>query len=123
MTARHSQDHRQKDVLRERDNLWDLTRGDAEDNRSSPHWRGWRGLALATALDFNYLSAAITFVWLIVLPAIVVGLVVPGVIVIAHWKLDAAALITIKPTTALITLALLVGALWVARPLLAVAVD
>src|SRR5215475_15733040 len=113
----------QMGVPEERDDLWDLRRGDAEDNRSSPKWRGWRGLAVSAALEFNYLSAAITFVWLIVLPAIVVGLVVPAAIVLAHWKLDAAALITIKPTTALITLALLVGALWVARPLLAVAVD
>jgi predicted phosphodiesterase len=110
-------------VVRERDDLWDLTRGDAEDNRSSPQWRGWRALAVATALEFNYLSAAITFVWLVVLPAIVVGLVVPAAILLVRWKLDAAVLITIKPTTALITLALLVGALWVARPLLAVALD
>src|SRR5215475_4024326 len=124
MTARHSQDHWQKDGLRERDDLWDLTRGDAEDNRSSPHWRGWRGLALATALDFNYLSAAITFVWLIVLPAIIVGLVVPGVIVMARWKLGAAELITINPAVALISLALLVGImLWIVRALLAVSIE
>ena len=124
MTARHSQDHPRKDVLSERDDLWDLTRGDAEDNRSSPHWRGWRGLALATALDFNYLSAAITFVWLIVLPAIVVGLVVPSVIVIARWKLGAAELVTKSPAVAVISLTLLLGAmLWVVRALLAVSLD
>src|SRR5215467_4303182 len=123
MTAGHFQDM-QKDVLRKRDDLWDLTRGDAEDNRSSPHWRGWRGLALATALDFNYLSAAITFVWLIVLPAIIVGLVVPGVIVIARWKLGAAELITMSPAVALISLALLLGTmLWIGRALLAVSLD
>src|SRR5215467_16381677 len=124
MTARHSKDHPPKDVPSERDDLWDLTRGDAEDNRSSPHWRGWRGLALTTALDFNYLSAAITFVWLIVLPAIVVGLVVPGVIVIARWKLGAAELITMSPAIALISLALLLGTmLWIGRALLAVSLD
>jgi hypothetical protein len=109
--------------LRERDDLWDLTRGDAEDNRSNPQWHGWRGLALSAALDINYLSAAITFIWLIVLPAIVVGLAVPGAIAVARWKLDAAALITMKPTTALVTLALLAGAAWVARPLLALWLD
>src|SRR5215470_8698063 len=98
-------------ALSERDDLWDLTRGDVEDNRSSPRWHGWRALALATALEFNYLSTAITFVWLIVLPAIVVGLVVPGVIVLARSKLAAVELITIRPTAALISLALLVGAL------------
>lgn len=111
-------------VPREGDALWDLRRGDAEDNRSDPQSRGWRALTLATALEFNYLGGAITFVWLIVLPAIVVGLVVPGAIALAHWKLDAAWLITIRPMTALISLALLVGALlWAARPLLAVSLD
>ena len=109
--------------LRERDDLWDLRRGDAEDNRSNPQWHGWRSLALSTALEFNYLSAAITFVWLIVLPAIVVGVAVPAAIELARRTVDAAALITIRPTTALITLAFLVGALWIARPLLAVALD
>src|SRR5262245_18964573 len=110
--------------LRERDDdLWDLTRGDAEDNRSSPQGHGWRNLALSTALEFNYLSAAITFAWLVVLPAIVVGLAVPGAIVLARWKVDAATLIAIKPVTALLTLALLAIALWLARPLLAIALD
>jgi 3',5'-cyclic AMP phosphodiesterase CpdA len=114
----------QKDALRKPGDLWDLRCGDAEDNRTNPHWRGWRGLALTTALEFNYLSAAITFVWLIVLPAIVVGLIVPGVIVIARWKLEAVELITISPAAALIVLALLVGAgLWVVRALLAVSLD
>ena len=109
--------------LRERDDLWDLRRGDAEDNRSNPQWHGWRTLALSTALEFNYLSAAITFVWLIVLPAIVVGVAVPAAIELGRRTVDAATLITIKPTTAVITLALLVGAVWIARPLLAVALD
>src|SRR5215467_201103 len=114
----------QMGVPGERDDLWDLTRGDAEDNRSSPKWRGWRGLVLSTALEFNYLSAAITFVWLIVLPAIVVGLVVPGVILIGRWKLEAAELITIRPATAFVLLALLVGAvIVVARTWLAVSLD
>src|SRR5215472_7312422 len=99
----------QMGVPGERDDLWDLTRGDAEDNRSSPKWRGWRGLVLSTALEFNYLSAAITFVWLIVLPAIVVGLVVPGAMALARGKLGAAQLIAIRPAVALFTLALLVG--------------
>ena len=49
------------DVPGERDDLWDLTRGDV-DNRSSPQWRGWRALALTTVLEFNDLIAAITFV-------------------------------------------------------------
>src|SRR5262249_6787759 len=118
------QGSRHMGVLGKHDDLWDLTRGDAEDNRSSPRWHGWRALALGAALEFNYLSAAITFVWLIVLPAIIVGLVVPGVMVLARSKLAAAELITIRPTLALISLALLVGGvLWVGRALLAVSLD
>jgi calcineurin-like phosphoesterase family protein len=59
-----------------------------------------------------------------VLPAIVVGLVVPGVMVLARSKLAAVELFTIRPTTALILLALLVGAvLWAGRALLAVSLD
>jgi 3',5'-cyclic AMP phosphodiesterase CpdA len=111
-------------ALSEHDDVWDLTRGDVEDNRSSPRWHGWRALALTAALEFNYLSAAITFVWLIVLPAIVVGLVVPGVIVLARSKLAAVELLTIRPATALFLLALLVGAVaWAGRALLAVLLD
>ena len=104
--------------------LWDLTRGDAADNRSSPHGLGWRALAVSTALEFNYLTAAIAFVSLILVPAILVGLTVPGVMALAHWKLKGLELITLRPATALISLALLVGvALWIARPLLAMSLD
>src|SRR5215831_5785638 len=111
-------------ALRKSDDVWDLTRGDVEDNRSSPRWHGWRALALTAALEFNYLSAAITFVWLIVLPAIVVGLVVPGVIVLARSTLAAVELFAIRPATALFLLALLVGAVaWAGRALLAVSLD
>jgi len=77
--------------------LWDLTRGDVDDNRSSPHGLGWRALAVSTALEFNYLTAAIAFVSLILVPAILVGLTVPGVMALAHWKLKALELITLRP--------------------------
>src|SRR5262249_18739435 len=111
-------------LLRRRDDLWDLTRGDVEDNRSSPRWHGWRALAPTTPLEFHYRSAAFTFMWLIVLPGIVVGLVVPGVMILVRSKLAAAELITIRPMTALISLALLAGAvLWAGRALLAVSLN
>ena len=42
--------------------LWDLRQGDADDNRTSPYGRGWRAMAVAAALDFNYLAASISFV-------------------------------------------------------------
>ena len=49
-------------ILSDLNRLWDLRRGDADDDRSSPHGRGWRALAISTALEFNYLTAAIAFV-------------------------------------------------------------
>jgi 3',5'-cyclic AMP phosphodiesterase CpdA len=104
--------------------LWDLTRGDADDNRSSPHGLGWRALAISTALEFNYLTAATSFIWLILVSAILVGLTVPGVMALAHWKLKALELITLRPAAALSALALLVGvALWIAKPLIAMSLD
>jgi hypothetical protein len=77
--------------------LWDLTRGDADDNRSSPRGLGWCALAVSTALEFNYLTAAIAFVSLILVPAILVGLTVSGVMALAHWKLKGLELITLRP--------------------------
>jgi len=110
-------------TFRERDELWNLTRGDAEDNRASPRGRGWRSLAVSTALDFNYLGAAITFIWLVVLPAILVGLAVPGVIALARWKLEAATVITVHPATGLLALVVLVALLWLAKPIALISLD
>jgi len=33
--------------------IWDLRRGDDDDNRTSPHGRGLRSIILSTALEFN----------------------------------------------------------------------
>ncbi|HEY8548384.1 MAG TPA: metallophosphoesterase [Vicinamibacterales bacterium] len=111
-------------ILSDLNRLWDLRRGDADDDRSSPHGRGWRALAISTALEFNYLTAAIAFVWLMLVPAVLVGLAVPIVTALTRWKLEAAGNIPLRPVAALISLAVLVAVvLWIARPLLAMSLD
>ena len=46
---------------RAHDRLWDLRQGDADDNRTSPYGRGWRNVIVSTALEFNYLTASVSF--------------------------------------------------------------
>ena len=71
--------------------IWDLRRGDADDNRTSPSGRGWCRVVIATALESNYLAAAIAFVTLIVVPALLVGLAPPLLFAYGRQQLDAAA--------------------------------
>ena len=104
--------------------IWDLRRGDADDNRTSPYGRGWRSVVIATALESNYLTASIAFVALIIVPALLVGLAPPFLLTYGRSKLDAATVIASHPVWAVSSLALLVGvALWIARPLLTKAVE
>src|SRR5215831_5621845 len=112
------------DVLTRRDRIWDLRRGDADDNRTSPGARGWRHLAVTTLLDFNYLSITIAFVLLIVVPALVVGLVPPILVAYGQQKLQSAALISSHPIAAVTWLAVLLAlAIWLGKPIVSRAVD
>jgi len=54
--------------------IWDLRRGDADDNRFSPGGQGLRAFFLSILLELNIVQAAVAFVFLILLPAILVGL-------------------------------------------------
>src|SRR5262245_50198122 len=87
--------------------LWDLRQGDADDNRTSPYGRGWRSMAIATAIDFNYVAASISFVTLIIVPALLVGLAAPLIWAYGRQKLDALAVIGSHPAAALLSLAFL----------------
>jgi len=60
--------------------IWDLRRGDDEDNRTSPVGGGFRSLVLPTLLEFNYLKAPLTLAITIIIPAILVG-IAPSVII------------------------------------------
>jgi 3',5'-cyclic AMP phosphodiesterase CpdA len=104
--------------------IWNLRRGDADDNRTSPHGRGWRSVALSTALESNYLTASIAFVALVLVPALLVGLAPPLLLTYGRQKLDAATAIFSQPLAALLSLAVLSGvALWIGRPLLATSIE
>ena len=104
--------------------IWDLRRGDADDNRTSPHGRGLRSIVLSTALEFNPLKALIGFLTLIIGPALLVGIAPSIVVTYGRLMFHKATLAGSSPIFALVSLAVLVGAaLWIGRPLLASAVD
>ena len=104
--------------------LWDLRQGDADDNRTSPYGRGWRNVIVSTALEFNYLTASISFLMLVIVPALAVGLALPLFVTYGRYKFDAAATIVSRPFAALFSIALFVGVvLWIARPLLSMAIE
>src|SRR5262249_60088149 len=54
--------------------IWDLRRGDHDDDRMSPYAGGFRSLVLTAALEFNFLKALIVFLALIAVPALLVGI-------------------------------------------------
>ena len=55
--------------------IWDLRRGNADDDRLSPGGRGLRSIILSTLFEFNLLQGALAFLLLILLPALLIGLV------------------------------------------------
>jgi 3',5'-cyclic AMP phosphodiesterase CpdA len=104
--------------------IWNLRRGDADDNRTSPYGRGWRSVIISTALESNYLTASIAFVALIIVPALLVGLAPPLLLTYGRYKLGAAAVIGSNPVAAVFSLVVLTGvALWIGKPLLDKAVE
>ncbi|AHB50278.1 hypothetical protein W911_12965 [Hyphomicrobium nitrativorans NL23] len=55
--------------------IWDLRKGDADDDRMSPGGRGMRAIVMSALFEFNVVQAALAFVALVLLPAFLVGLV------------------------------------------------
>jgi 3',5'-cyclic AMP phosphodiesterase CpdA len=104
--------------------IWDLRRGDADDNRTSPADRGLRGLVLSAALEFNYLQAAIGFLALVIGPALLVGIIPSVVVTYGRLTIQTATSAGDSLIVALVLLVVLgAAALWIGRPLLAMAVD
>lgn len=97
------------ELLRSVDRLWDLRRGDADDDRTSPHGRGWWSMIAAAALEFNYVAASISFVLLVLGPALLIGLVPPLVASYGFRTLGPATLARQHPGVSLLTLALFVA--------------
>jgi 3',5'-cyclic AMP phosphodiesterase CpdA len=104
--------------------IWDLRRGDMDDNRTSPYGRGWRSFVISTALESNYVTASIAFVALIIVPALLLGLAPPLIYTYGRHTLGSAVGIAKHPVAAVFSLAVLAAvAVWIARPLLRKAVE
>jgi Calcineurin-like phosphoesterase len=104
--------------------IWDLRRGDADDNRTSPPGRGLRSIVLSAVLEFNYLQASIAFLLLIIGPALLVGIAPSVVVTYGRLKFHAVTSVGDNLIVAVVLLAILLGAaLWIGRPFLVMAVD
>jgi 3',5'-cyclic AMP phosphodiesterase CpdA len=99
--------------------VWNLRRGDDDDNRSSPYAGGLRSLLISAVLEFNLLKALVVFFALVVGPAILVGIAPSIVVTYGNLLLHAATHARSNLVFAFGLLAVLVGAaFWVGRPLL-----
>src|SRR5262245_14529780 len=122
--SRSPSDGHSDNVLNRDGLLWDLRRGDADDDRTSPHGRGWRALIVSSALEFNYLTASLAFLLLIILPALLLGLAPALLAEFGRGQLKTAALVFERPIRAIVLLAVSIGiAFWIARPLVSRAND
>jgi 3',5'-cyclic AMP phosphodiesterase CpdA len=100
--------------------IWDLRRGDTDDDRMSPYAGGLRSLVLSGILEFNYLMAPIGFLALIIAPALLVGIAPSLVATYGHLLLHSAKHAERNLSVALGFFVLLVGvAFWIGPPLLA----
>jgi Calcineurin-like phosphoesterase len=98
--------------------IWDLRRGDDDDDRTNPGGRGLRSLAFSAVLEFNYLKAPIGFLALFVAPALLIGVVPSVAIAYGRLVLHAPALAGGSLIiTALVLLVLAAIAFWLGRPL------
>src|SRR5262249_45662217 len=99
--------------------VWNLRRGDDDDNRSSPYGGGFRSLVIPTLLEFNYLKAPLAFLALVIGPAILVGIAPSVVVTYGRLAYHTLTLAGTNLAVALGLFVLLLGtALWIARPLL-----
>jgi 3',5'-cyclic AMP phosphodiesterase CpdA len=99
--------------------VWDLRRGDTDDDRMSPYAGGLRSLVLSAILEFNYLMAPIGFLALIIAPALLVGIAPSIVATYGNLLLHSAKHAERNLAVALGFFILLAGvALWIGRPLL-----
>ena len=104
--------------------IWDLRRGDADDNRSSPYGRGMWNVILSATLDFNILKASIAALVLIIGPALLVGMAPSAALYLARLKLQTANFWGNHPLIIILLLAGLTSAAFATgRPLLSRAVD
>jgi len=98
--------------------VWNLRRGDADDDRLSPYAGGIRRLFVSAVLEFNYLKAPIGFFLLIIGPALIVGIAPSVVVTFGHLVFHTTTLDGRNPVVIAGFLAILLGtAFWIGRPL------
>ena len=104
--------------------IWDLRRGDADDNRASPYGRGMWNVVFSALLDFNILKASINGLVLIIVPAVLVGMAPSAVVYLFRLKLQTASFFGNHPLIIILFLAGLASAAFaIRRPVLLKAVD
>ena len=104
--------------------IWDLRRGDDDDNRMSPQSSGLRGMILSAALEFNFLKAAVVFLTLIIVPALLLGAAPSIVVTYGRWMRNAMIMAGTNPVLGLVSLGMLVAiAVWAGRHLLTIVFD
>ncbi len=98
--------------------IWDLRRGDTDDDRMSPYAGGLRSLVLSGIFELNYLMAPIGFLALIIVPALLVGIAPSIVATYGRLLLHSAKQAERNLIVALgFFLVLAAVALWIGRPL------
>lgn len=105
--------------------IWDLRSGDADDNRTSPYGLGWKGLLFSNVLEFSYLKAALAFLILIVIPALLIGISPSIILTYSRHTLATGRSLGRNPTIFLffVLVALLALPLWTGRRFASVALD
>src|SRR5215471_3238846 len=105
--------------------IWDLRSGDADDNRTSPYGTGWKSLIFSNVLEFSYLKAALAFLILIIIPALLVGAAPSIIFSYGRHTLETAASVGRNPTLfVFLTLAvLMLLPIWGGRRFLSFALD
>lgn len=104
--------------------IWDLRRGDHDDDRMSPYSRGFRSVVLSAALEFNFLKALIVFFAVIVIPALLVGVALALLLTYGSLFRQNLAPAGRSPVLALLTLLFLLGvAMLAGRALFRIGLD
>src|SRR5215472_5913153 len=103
--------------------IWDLRRGDYDDNRMSPLVGGLRSLLLSGAFEFNFLKAPVVFLTFIFVPVLLAGFMLSLAVSYGRLYLYAGSMAGSSRVLGLALSALFVAlALWLGRPLLRLAV-
>jgi hypothetical protein len=104
--------------------IWDFRQGDDDDNRMSPQKGGLRGMLLSAILEFNFVKAAVVFLILIIVPALLLGVAPSILVTYGRWLIYAMHMTGSDPIRGLVLLIMLAAiALWIGRHLVRFAFD